>query len=172
MNTVIETMTARPRVLNRALAAAAAAVVVSALAALPAAADVPPAGVGTTSHGFLVKNGVLTTIDHPDAATIPSTPEDQTGTGTAGINDHGEIVGVYQDRDRVVRHFVRNRKGRFAVIADPAGTRSDRLSYEAIESTTAARSSAFSTTRRGTRRPVSCAPAEAGSRHQRPRFSG
>ena len=133
MNTVIETMTARPRVLNRALAAAAAAVVVSALAALPAAADVPPAGVGTTSHGFLVKNGVLTTIDHPDAATIPSTPEDQTGTGTAGINDHGEIVGVYQDRDRVVRHFVRNRKGRFAVIADPAGTRSDRLSYETID---------------------------------------
>ncbi len=133
MNTLIETMTARPRMLSRALVAAVAAVAGLALAALPAAAEVPPAGVGTTSHGFLVKNGVLTTIDHPDAATIPSTPEDQTGTGTAGINDCGEIVGVYQDRTRVVRHFVRNRKGRFAIIDDPPGTRSDRLSYETVD---------------------------------------
>ena len=133
MDKPIDTTTARPRALSRGLLAAAAAAVVLALPALPAAAEVPPAGVGTTSHGLLVEDGLLTTIDHPDAAAIPRTPTDQTGTGTAGINDHGQIVGVYEDRNRVVRHFVRNRRGRFTIIDDPPGTRSDRLSYETTD---------------------------------------
>jgi probable HAF family extracellular repeat protein len=114
-----------------ALAAAAVAAMVLAVAALPAAADVPPAGIGTTSHGFPSRGDVFTTIDHPDAATVPSTPDGQTGTGTAGINDYGHMVGVYEERNRVVHHFVRNRKGRFTIIAP--GTRSDRLSYETLD---------------------------------------
>jgi uncharacterized membrane protein len=130
MNTLI----ARQRSVSGTFAAAvAAAAVVGALAALPAAAEVPPAGIGTTSHGFLVDDGVFTPIDHPDAAAIPSTPEAQTGTGIAGINDHGDMVGVYEDRNRVVRHFIRNRRGRYTIIADPPGTRSDRLSYETVD---------------------------------------
>jgi probable HAF family extracellular repeat protein len=104
-----------------------------AVAALPASADPPPAGAGTTSHGFLANGGVLTTIDHPDAATIPRTPDGQTGTGTAGINDRGQIVGVYEGRDRIVRHFVRDRKGHYRIIDDPPGTSGDRLSYETVD---------------------------------------
>jgi uncharacterized membrane protein len=115
-----------------ALSAASTAVVL-ATGAAPVSADVPPAGRGTTSHGFLAKNGALSTIDHPNAATIPRTADLQTGTGTLGINDRGEIVGVYEGRDRIVRHFVRSRKGRFTVIDDPPGTSADRLSYETLD---------------------------------------
>jgi uncharacterized membrane protein len=116
-----------------ALSAVALIAAVLALGAAQASADVPPAGLGTTSHGFLGKNGVLITIDHPDAATIPRSPDTQTGTGTLGINDRGRTVGVYESRDRVIRHFVRDRRGRFKVIADPPGTSGDRLSYETID---------------------------------------
>jgi uncharacterized membrane protein len=113
-----------------ALSAAALIAAVLAIGAVQASADPPPAGFGTTSHGFLAKKDVLNTIDHPDAATIPRTSDLQTGTGTLGINDRGEIVGVYEGRDRIVHHFVRDRRGRFRVIDDPPGTSADRLSYE------------------------------------------
>jgi hypothetical protein len=130
-------MTSPPSIASRkrriALSAAASIAAVLAIDAAPASADVPPAGFGTTSHGFLAKNGVLTTIDHPDAATIPRSPDSQTGTGTTGINDRGETVGVYEGRDRIVRHFVRDRRGRFKIIADPPGTSGDRLSYETTD---------------------------------------
>jgi uncharacterized membrane protein len=111
----------------------AAALVAALLAAIPASADPPPAGAGTTSHGFLAARGASSTIDHPDAATVPRTPDGQTGTGTLGINDRGEILGVYEGRDRVIRHFVRDRKGRYTILADPPGTRGDRLSYETLD---------------------------------------
>ena len=109
-------MTTRTKFLVRLLAAAA---VLTALAAVPASADTPPAGYGNVLHGFLVKDGVVTTIDHPKAATIPSTPDGQTGTSTPGINDRGDVLGLYEDRKRVLRHFVRDRKGRYTLIADP-----------------------------------------------------
>jgi hypothetical protein len=101
--------------------------------AAPASADPPPAAAGTTSHGLLIDHGVVTPIDHPDAATVPRTPDGQTGTGTLGVNDRGEVLGIYEGRDRIVRHFVRDRKGRFAIIDDPPGTRGDMLSYEAVD---------------------------------------
>jgi uncharacterized membrane protein len=125
----------RTGIRHRALAAIAAVVSLATLAfgASPVAADPPPAAAGTTSHGLLVERGVVTPIDHPDAATIPRTPDGQTGTGTLGINDRGQILGVYEGRDRVVRHFVRDRKGRFTVIDDPPGTSGDRLSYETVD---------------------------------------
>ena len=40
---------------------------------------------------------------------------------TTGINDRGEILGAYEGRDRVIRHFVRDRKGRFDRLEDPPG---------------------------------------------------
>jgi probable HAF family extracellular repeat protein len=118
------------------IAAVAAVVALAILAAgggLPASADPPPAAAGTTSHGFLARGGVLTRIDHPAAAAIPSTVDGQTGTGTLGINDRGQVLGVYESRDRVVRHFVRDRRGRYTIIADPPGTSGDRLSYETVD---------------------------------------
>ena len=86
-----------------------------------ASADPPPSAAGTTSHGFLAKRGVLSPIDHPRATTIPATPDGQAGTATTGVNDRGEVLGAYEGRDRVIRHFVRDRKGRFARLEDPPG---------------------------------------------------
>jgi uncharacterized membrane protein len=111
----------RTGMLSRALLAAFAVVVVAVLAALPASADPPPAAVGSTIHGFLAEDGVITAIDHPDATTIPATPLAAAGTSTSGINDSGEILGIYEDADRVLHHFVRDRKGRFNELDDPPG---------------------------------------------------
>jgi uncharacterized membrane protein len=86
-----------------------------------ASADPPPSAAGTTSHGFLSKNGVLTAIDHPRATSVPATPGGQAGTATTGINDRGDVLGAYEGRDRVIRHFVRDRTGRFARLEDPPG---------------------------------------------------
>ena len=110
-------------IFGRGIAAITAVVALALLAmsALPASADPPPAAAGTTSHGFLAKGGVLTAIDHPDATTIPATQDGQAGTTTTGTNDRREILGAYEDRDRVVRHFVRDREGRFTEIEDPPG---------------------------------------------------
>jgi hypothetical protein len=40
---------------------------------------------------------------------------------------------MYEGRDRIIRHFVRDRKGRYTIIADPSGTSADRLSYETLD---------------------------------------
>jgi len=93
----------------------------AALAATAASADPPPAAVGTTSHGFLADRGVPSAIDHPDATTVPANPNGQAGTATTGINDRGQVLGAYEGPDRVIRHFVRDRKGRFTAIEDPPG---------------------------------------------------
>jgi uncharacterized membrane protein len=87
-----------------------------------AAADPPSSAAGTTSHGFVTKRGVLSPIDHPRATTLPATPDGQAGTVTTGINDRGEVLGVYEGRrDRVIRHFVRDRRGRYERLEDPPG---------------------------------------------------
>jgi hypothetical protein len=111
------------KVRRRGLRAIAATVALAllVLGARPAPADPPPAAAGTTSHGFLVDRGVVTTIDHPKATAIPATPAEQAGTATTGIDDRGRILGAYLGRDRVIRHFVRDRKGRFETIEDPPG---------------------------------------------------
>jgi uncharacterized membrane protein len=122
--------TAGSRARRRWIAALAAVVALAAFAVGTIAASAePPPGDGIV-HGFLAKDGLFRTIDHPDAATIPAPPEQITGTATLGINDRGQVVGVYEGRDRVFRHFVRDRQGRFRIIADPPGARGDRLSYE------------------------------------------
>jgi uncharacterized membrane protein len=105
----------------RTLAVVIAAVALAALGAMPASADPPPAAAGTTSHGFLADRLVLRAIDHPDATTVPAVPNGQAGTGITGINDRGQVLGAYEGADRVVRPFVRDRKGRFTEIEDPPG---------------------------------------------------
>ena len=113
-------MTTPTNLLTRLVTAIAAAAVLAALAASPVSADPPPAAAGNTSHGFLVDRGVVTTIDHPKATIIPATPEAQAGTATIGVNDRGDILGAYEDRrDRVVRDFLRDRKGRYRTIDAP-----------------------------------------------------
>ena len=96
-----------------------AAALLATLGAASASADPPPAGAGTTSHGFLVDRGAVRTIDHPGATTMPATPTGQAGSATLGINDRGQILGAYEGKDRLVRHFVRDRRGRYSPIPGP-----------------------------------------------------
>ena len=49
-------------------------------------------------HGFLLKDGVFTTIAHPDAAGF--------GSGGVSINNAGQIAGFYMDSSFVVHAFV------------------------------------------------------------------
>src|SRR5215211_224742 len=107
--------------LVRTVVVGIAAVALAAPAAMPASADPPAAAAGTTSHGFLAARGVLDAIDHPDATTVPASPNGQAGTGTTAINDRGQILGAYEGADRVIRHFVRDRQGRFTEIEEPPG---------------------------------------------------
>ena len=58
----------------------------------------------------------MTAIDHPGATTVPASPTGRAGTATTGINDRGETVGLDERPDGVVRHFVRNKQGRFVRI--------------------------------------------------------
>ena len=122
-------MTTRTNTLTRLLVAAAAAVVLAALAASSASAQTPPPEAGTTGHGFLFDGGVVTTIDHPDAPTIPAFPDGQAGTLTVGINDRGQVLGVYGDTELFARRFVRDRKGRFTLIDDPPSG----IAYEVVD---------------------------------------
>ena len=55
--------------------------------------------VGTgIRHGFFLKDGVFTTIAHPDAAGF--------GSGGVSINNAGQIAGFYMDSSFVVHAFV------------------------------------------------------------------
>ena len=147
---------------RRALAAIATIVAVTSfvIGTTEVSADPPPAAAGNTSHGFLVDRGVVTTIDHPKATTIPAAPDEQAGTATTGINDHGQVVGAYQGRDRVIRHFVRDRKGRFTSSRIP---RAVAMPTSTSTSTTVATSSGSTTTTREPRPPPSCVPGKDGS---------
>ncbi len=117
MNTQAFTTHVRTSVGALVVAASAA---LAALAAMPASADTPPASRGSTLHGFLAEDGVVRAIDHPLATAIPAVPDGNAGTSTSGINDHGEVLGTYEDRrDRVVRHFVLDKRGRYTEIEDP-----------------------------------------------------
>jgi uncharacterized membrane protein len=73
-------------------------------------------------HGFVLDDdGDFRVVDHPDAATTIGSNLPITGTNLSGINDRGEIVGVYEDRARVIRNFLRSPRGRHTII-DPPGS--------------------------------------------------
>ena len=58
--------------------------------------------VGTTYHGFFYSNGTYTTLDDPHAGSgIVAL-----GTLATGINDAGQIVGVYEDNSFVSHYFL------------------------------------------------------------------
>jgi hypothetical protein len=132
-------MISRTNAITRGLAVVAAAVALTLAGASPASADPPPAAAGTTSHGFVATRGALTPIDHPDATTIPATPGGQAGTATTGINDRGQIFGAYEGADRVVRHFVRDKKGRYTALEEPSdgpdGQASERGRFRLFDGT-------------------------------------
>ncbi len=65
-------------------------------------------------HGFLLAHGVFTTIDAP--AELQAR-----GTSAFGINNRGDIVGSWIDRDGVQRGFLLPADGAFTVIDGPAG---------------------------------------------------
>jgi uncharacterized membrane protein len=81
-------------------------------------------------HAFLLnkrfgslREGVFTTIDHPDAASAPGL-----GTAAFGINDRGRIVGTYIDAGGRAHGFLRDKdhgalreKGAFTAIDHPDG---------------------------------------------------
>jgi hypothetical protein len=110
------------RLTRSAIAAViAATMTLLTLSVMSASADPPASAAGTTSHGFLAKRGLLSPIDHPRATTVPASPDGQAGTATTGNNDRGEILGAYEGRDRVIRHFVRDGRGRYERLEDPPG---------------------------------------------------
>lgn len=148
---------------TRALAGAMSAVALAALAVLPAAADPPPTAVGNTIHGFVFADGRLRTIDHPSATTTPATPDGYAGTDTLGINDRGDILGVYLDRrGGIVRHFVLDRKGRYSEIAPPR-KRPSGLSDELVDINNRGEIVGFYNDDQGPRPRRSCAPGAAGT---------
>ncbi|MGH9214164.1 MAG: hypothetical protein ACRD2C_26365 [Acidimicrobiales bacterium] len=112
---------------RRGIVAAVVALVIGSLAvvagrAVPATADPPPTSAGNVFHGFVLDDdGDFTTIDHPDAGTTVGPDSLGTGTQISGINDRGELLGLYADRSEVIREFVRNRRGRYTTI-DPPGS--------------------------------------------------
>jgi uncharacterized membrane protein len=64
-----------------------------------------------TLHGFLLDDGVFTTIDAPGA----------TWTGISGINDRGQMIGVYGDTDGKPHGFLLN-QGVVTTIDVPGAT--------------------------------------------------
>jgi probable HAF family extracellular repeat protein len=71
------------------------------------------------SHGFLWARGRFWTIDHPKGT--GTTPEGISGSGAFDINDRGQIVGAYVDRDGHVRGY-RWDWGWFRTIDAPGST--------------------------------------------------
>jgi hypothetical protein len=66
-------------------------------------------------HGFVLRNGKVTTIDHPRTPQAPYAP----GTRVVGIDDHGRLVGSYADEHGLL-HAWKWERGRFT-DAEPPG---------------------------------------------------
>ena len=65
-------------------------------------------------HGFVLRRGVVTTIDHPGATASPAL----TGTRVVGIDDRGRLVGSYGDDAGTIRAW-KWENGRFTTIHPP-----------------------------------------------------
>jgi uncharacterized membrane protein len=64
----------------------------------------------SVQHGFLLRDGVFTTIDDPAGVL---------GSAALGLNDHGQVSGVYVDAGGVAHGYVLS-GGQFTTI-DPPG---------------------------------------------------
>jgi uncharacterized membrane protein len=65
-------------------------------------------------HGYVLRDGKVTTIDHPRASDTPNL----TGTKVQGIDDRGRLVGAYGDNDGMIHAWVWQR-GRFTDLEPP-----------------------------------------------------
>ena len=109
MHTLIDTMTARPRIVGRALVAAGVATAVVALAAPTGSADPPPAGAGNDQSRLRRRDGVVRRSTIP--ARPPFPPPRMAGRhGTTGINDRGEILGATKIPTGSSGQFLRDRR--------------------------------------------------------------
>ncbi len=80
------------------------------------AQGIPPCS-GNPHHGFLHRAAAFTTIDFPSPPNL-TTPPGMVRTDAWGINNRGEIVGVYQSTDGR-SHVFRLREGQFTTIDFP-----------------------------------------------------
>ena len=106
----------------RILALAAAFLLAALVEAGPAtaqAAEPPPVSciadnpVDPLGPGFLLDRGEFTTIDHPKA-TLETAPY--------GINNRGQIAGIYADADRTTHAFLRDQDGVYTTIDVPGAS--------------------------------------------------
>jgi uncharacterized membrane protein len=67
-------------------------------------------------HGYVMRHGHVTTVDHPRAAQAPN----MSGTKVQGIDDRGRLVGAYGD-DAGRIHAWRWDDGRFTDLQPPGG---------------------------------------------------
>jgi uncharacterized membrane protein len=65
------------------------------------------------THGFLLSFGTLTTLDFPAAGT--------TSTMALGLNDKGQVVGVYMIGTTMHGFVYNSTNGHFHSIDDPKG---------------------------------------------------
>jgi probable HAF family extracellular repeat protein len=80
----------------------------------PAPVPAPPPGYTMGGQGFLLDHGRFTPVAVPGAV----------GTLAAGLNDRGQIVGVYDDRQGRSHGFLYER-GRYRTIDHPQATGTD-----------------------------------------------
>lgn len=83
-------------------------------------------------HGYLWQSGKFTTIDYPGAPQVP-----YGGSGAAGINDRGDIVGVYIDKNGF-QHVYRRARPAWCAAEDDAAC---KVVYTSIDVPGAAQTS-------------------------------
>jgi len=71
-------------------------------------------------HGFVLRDGKVTTIDHPRAVQA----ENLTGTRVVGVDDRGRLVGSYGDEAGLI-HAWKWENGRFTDINPPSGLQAE-----------------------------------------------
>jgi hypothetical protein len=71
-------------------------------------------------HGFVMRGGRVTTIDHPRAVQA----RDMTGTRVVGIDDRGRLVGSYGDEAGLI-HAWKWEQGRFTDVEPPGGLQAE-----------------------------------------------
>jgi uncharacterized membrane protein len=71
-------------------------------------------------HGYVLRKGTVTTIDHPRAAQAPNL----TGTRVVGIDDRGRLVGSYGDEAGLI-HAWKWEDGRFTDVEPPGGLQAE-----------------------------------------------
>jgi uncharacterized membrane protein len=72
------------------------------------------------THGYVLRDGRFTTIDHPRTPGKPDVP----GTRVVGIDDRGRLVGSYGDENGLLHAWAWG-KGRFTDVEPPGALQSE-----------------------------------------------